>query len=217
MSDENNSPSSAGAAGEDMPVKNAAEAPVGSTQASETEVVTGAKKSNKTLFIVLGVIAAVVVLPVIVVGSLIALGAFTFFNAASEVNEHMDHIEHVDHETITFEDEDGNKSIVSTSKKLPEDLPAGVKIEDGTVTAATRNVSNGKTSWVVSVELHDSMESVLPRVKEAFNQNGWEVTAEMEASEGGYYTAESETHSASISFGLNDHDGTNLSYYIDEL
>lgn len=93
-----------------------------------------------------------------------------------------------DGEDVTITGEDGSSFTSSASGELPEDWPEDVPVYDGNITSSM--VTEGK--FTLAVEAEDPPVDVFEWSLEQIKDEGWTVTTEFKAENGGTIAAEKD-------------------------
>ena len=141
---------------------------------------TKAKKSNKTLIIVLVIVGFLFVLP----GLLIAAGGFWLSRGDNAENITESIVENAtgadvdldkDGSKVNIKTEDGSVSY-GTNQELPDNLPSDVYMYDGqTVVGVLTSTKDGSSMWNISAETSDEASKVNESIKTEYTEKGWKT------------------------------------------
>lgn len=146
------------------------------------------QKSNNTKVVVI-VVSIVVFLFIIVPMIFILIGAVLVKDKLKENGVNIDS----GGKSITVKDDNGNTFSAGGQTSLPSDFPEGMTLYSKNITSAGRATFEGKTTWTVSIETNDSVQTVTNALKNTFSQNGWSIEMENSTNEGSYINATNGT------------------------
>lgn len=130
------------------------------------------KKSNKTLWIILGVIGGLFACVIIVAG----VGLFVTKKAVDKGVEELEHqgkklgVEKNDKGNYEYKGKDSS-SESGDNVEVPKDWPADVAVYEGNVKSAT-NLSGGK-SMVITISTPDDKTAIIDYYKKNMKSEGW--------------------------------------------
>jgi hypothetical protein len=167
---------------------------------------TQAKKSNKTLIIVLVIVGVLFVLP----GLLIALGGFWLSRGdnAEKISESIvqnatgaDVDLNNNGSSVNIKTDDGSVSY-KTDQKLPDNLPEAVYMYEGqTVVGALTSSKDGSSMWNISAETSDDASKVNEQIKSKYAENGWKTVSTATYNDTSTYSYEKDNLTNIISVG----------------
>lgn len=190
------------------------------TQPVNAEQSTPTKKSNKKLFIIIGV---VVFFLFILPGILFAIFVGYVANRGGEkIVEDIAKSQGVDVDlntkdgNVSIKDKDGNEYSTKTGTDLPEDFPKeALALYSNKYTNTSRIKVGENTSWTVVIETKDSPATITAKVKEQLAAGAWEVQSESNSSEYNMIIAKKTPYSAVINYGQTD-GKTTLTYTLSQ-
>lgn len=139
--------------------------------------------SNKTVFIVVGVVAAVVLIPII----LLTIGASII---GHKITNGVKVTSSGDGKSATIKTANGDEiSTGGASKTLPKDFPSSVSVYNGTIVTSARLTIDGKVTWSVVIETKDDVAKVGDALSQSFSTNGWTADLDNKTSDGGLIAA----------------------------
>lgn len=164
------------------------------------------KKSNKTLYIILGSVALLLlIVPAILFfivfgvvkdkvadnsGNLVT-GAI---NKATNGNVNIDS----NKGEVTIKGQNGDE--ITNKKTLPEGFPSSVKVySPGTILVSYKSTTDGKTNWTVSLETTDSAAKVNESVKNTFS--AWTLNGDYSAADAKVVSYEDVTNKLIVTVG----------------
>ena len=179
-----------------------------------------AKKSNKKLFIILGV---VVFFLFILPGILFAVFVGYIANRGGEnIVEDIAKSQGVDVDldtkdgNISIKDKDGNEYSTKTGTDLPEDFPKeALALYSNKYTNTSRIKVGENTSWTVAIETNDSPASITSKVKEQLAAGSWAIQSESNSSDYNMIIAKKDPYSAVINYSQTD-GKTTLTYTLSQ-
>ena len=178
-------------------------------QKASTEQPEPVKKSNKKLFIVLGV---VVFFLFILPGILFAVFVGYVANRGGEnIVEDLAKSQGVDVDlntkdgNVSIKDKDGNEYSSTTGTDLPDDFPKeALALYSNKYTNTSRIKVGENTSWTVVIETKDSPAVVSPKVKEQLAAGSWAIQSESNSSDYNMIIAKKEPYSAVVNYSQAD-------------
>jgi len=187
-------------------------------QTANTAQPAPAKKSNKKLFIILGV---VVFFLFILPGILFAVFVGYVANRGGEkIVEDIAKTQGVDVDlntkdgNVSIKDKDGNEYSTKTGTDLPEDFPKdALALYSNKYTNTSRIKVGENTSWTVAIETSDSPATITPKVKEQLAASSWTIQTESNSSDYNMIIAKKSPYSAVINYSQTD-GKTTLTYTI---
>lgn len=164
------------------------------------------KKSNKTLFIILGVVALLlIVVPAVlffiifgVVKDKVTDKSSNFVSGA--INKATDGKVNVDASKgeVTIKGQNGDE--ITNKKTLPEGFPSSVKMySPSTILVSYKSTTDAKTNWTVSLETPDSAAKVNESVKNTFA--GWTLNGDYSSADSKVVSYEDPTYKLVITVG----------------
>lgn len=129
------------------------------------------KKSNKTLFIVLGVVGGLLACIVIVAGGLIFMGKKAVDTASEKIEEAGKDlgVEKTDKGYKYKDKKSGSETEAGDDVALPDDWPADLPVYEGKI----KYVNSGKNSRSASLITSDDSKTVQAFYKAEMEKNGW--------------------------------------------
>jgi hypothetical protein len=114
----------------------------------------------------------------------------------------------IDDGEVSVTDEDGNKSTMSSSDKLPEDFPKEIPLPDGAkVTSGTKVSTDGNgDTFAVTAEVDDDPKDVLAFYKDELD--GFKKEMEISTDDGA--SAQYTNDEWNVLLGVSNEDGKNL-------
>jgi hypothetical protein len=175
----------------------------------ETPTKTAPKKgtSNKTLFIIIGVVA-VGALIVAAIGLNFAKNKLADKTASGIISTATGGKVSVDSngKEVTVKTADG--STYSSSQKLPTDWPSSVPIYSPyTITGSYKATNDGKTAWHLATTTTDSYDKVTSSM--ASKYSGWTNNSSYEANGSALYSYENGTYTVIVSVAQPDSSSNN--------
>jgi len=153
-----------------------------------------AKKSNKTLFIILGVVGGLIACVVVVAG----IGLYVASNAAKsgikQLEEATKNIEK-DGDTYKVKGKD-SESQFGDDVELPDGWPEDVAVYEGKMRSAS-TLRKGK-SFTASVVTSDSVSTITDFYKKQMEKDGWEESSKFSGKNSVTYSYTKEKRTASI-------------------
>ena len=179
-----------------------------------------AKKSNKKLFIILGV---VVFFLFILPGILFAVFVGYVANRGGEkIVEDIAKSQGVDVDldakdgNVSIKDKDGNEYSTKTGTDLPEDFPKeALALYSNKYTNTSRIKVGENTSWTVVIGTSDSPATITPKVKEQLAAGSWAIQSESNSSDYNMIIAKKDPYSAVINYSQTD-GKTTLTYTLSQ-
>ena len=179
-----------------------------------------AKKSNKKLFIILGV---VVFFLFILPGILFAVFVGYVANRGGEnIVEDIAKSQGVDVDldtkdgNVSIKDKDGNEYSTKTGTDLPEDFPKeALALYSNKYTNTSRIKVGENTSWTVVIETSDSPATITAKVKEQLAAGSWAIQSESNSSDYNMIIAKKDPYSAVINYSQTD-GKTTLTYTLSQ-
>jgi cytoskeletal protein RodZ len=189
-------------------------------QTANTAQPAPAKKSNKKLFIILGV---VVFFLFILPGILFAIFVGYVANRGGEkIVEDIAKSQGVDVDldtkdgNVSIKDKDGNEYSTKTGTDLPEDFPKeALALYSNKYTNTSRIKVGENTSWTVVIETSDSPATITPKVKEQLAAGSWAIQSESNSSDYNMIIAKKDPYSAVINYSQTD-GTTTLTYTLSQ-
>ena len=153
-----------------------------------------AKKSNKTLFIVLGVVGGLIACVVVVSGIALYVASNAAKSGIKQLEEATKNIEK-DGDTYKVEGKD-SESEFGDDVELPDEWPEDVSVYEGKIRSAS-TLRKGK-SFSASVVTSDSVSTITDFYKKQMEKDGWEESANFSGKNSVTYSYRKEKRTASI-------------------
>lgn len=171
----------------------------------KNEVITPEKKSNKKLFIIIGVVVFFIfILPGIL---LTVVFGYVAHRGGDKIVEDIAKSKGVDLDVnskdgnVSFKDKDGNEYSSKTSKKLPDDFPKNeITLYSDNYTNTSRIKVGESISWSVVMETDDSPEMITQKVKDQLVAKSWEIQSESNSNDYNMIIAKKNPYSAIINY-----------------
>lgn len=134
------------------------------------------KKSNRTLFIILGVIGGLLACIIIVVAAVIGAGFFAARKAINEGEKQLKEmgVEKSGESTYKYKSKEGEAE-VGENVDLPKDWPSDVAVYEGKITSASSS-KGGKSFWIV-IQTKDSADDVNNFYAKEMKDAGWKESS----------------------------------------
>lgn len=204
-----------------------------SKKAASQEIVETKNHSNKTLFIILGVVGFLVlggilmsVLSVFVLNKATDKTVSTITGLDVDTNKNGDTtIKTKDGSITTKTDKNGNvtyetkdksgaSSSSSTEQKLPDNFPSNVPLySNQKITYSSKSKTNEESNWQVNTETSDNINKVVDSLKESYK--GWTVDSENQINDSYYLYYEKDNMKVNI-YVAKSEDLTSILYTVSQ-